>query len=194
MELTTETAVDLASAMLPFAPRGNIESNVPYVLAGLEEFDLLDRDMLLMAFATIGVETGRFEPIDEYKSRYNTVPGGEPFAKYGPGTRIGQNLGNTEPGDGARYKGRGYIQLTGRANYRRIGEALGVNLEEVPELANDPAIAGRILAAYLKSAEDRIRTALNRGDMTTARRVVNGGTHGLSQFVEAFRRGESFTV
>lgn len=189
--LTTEAAVNLAAEMWPSTPRANIEENVPWVLAGLEEFDLLDREMLLMAFATIGVETGRFQPIDEYRSKYNTAQGGEPFGLYGPGTRIGRKLGNTSEGDGARYKGRGYIQLTGRSNYRRIGQMLDVDLEGTPELANDQEQAGRILAAFLKQEEQPIRDALADGDLTTARRLVNGGSHGLPQFVTAYRLGDA---
>jgi putative chitinase len=49
------------------------------------------------------------------------------------------DLGNTRPGDGPRYKGRGLIQLTGRANYVQYGKLLGLNLADNPELAADPA-------------------------------------------------------
>lgn len=189
-ELTTEDAIELAAAMWPSVPRVNLENNVPLVLEALDEFELLDRGMLLMAIATIGVETGRFEPIDEYQSKYNTAPGGEAFALYGPGTRIGCGLGNTQAGDGARFKGRGYIQLTGRSNYRSIGGMIGLDLENEPELANDPTVAARILAAFLKRAEDQIRDSLADGDLPVARRLVNGGAHGLAEFMAAFRRGE----
>ena len=54
------------------------------------------------------------------------------------------DLGNTQPGDGRRYKGRGYIQLTGRANYRQYGKLVGADLENNPELAADPGIAAKI--------------------------------------------------
>ena len=50
--------------------------------------------------------------------------------------------GNTEAGDDPRFKGRGYIQLTGRDNYRRVGSQIGINLIDQPQSANDLTIAG----------------------------------------------------
>jgi len=180
------TPIELAAAMWPQVSRANIAANLPHVVTGLAEFGLLDRPMFLMAVATIGVETGQFKPIDEFVSRFNTAPGGAPFALYDGR----HDLGNTQPGDGARFKGRGYIQLTGRANYHDIGQRLSIALEESPELANDPVQAGRILARFLKRAEAKIREALQRSDLATARKLVNGGTHGLEAFKQAFQRGD----
>jgi predicted chitinase len=60
-------------------------------------------------------------------------------------------LGNTKPGDGVRFAGRGFIQLTGRDNYRMAGEALGLPLLKKPELAADPKIAAKIAVWYWKS-------------------------------------------
>jgi predicted chitinase len=68
--------------------------------------------------------------------------------KYKPGKAKG--LGNTEFGDGVRYRGRGYMQLTGRDNYRRVGRQLGVDLERNPELAARPDIAAQIALMYWK--------------------------------------------
>ena len=61
------------------------------------------------------------------------------------------DLGNTQPGDGKRYLGRGYIQITGRANYRRYGKKLGIDLENNPELAERPDIAARVAVEYWKT-------------------------------------------
>lgn len=72
-------------------------------------------------------------------------------AMYGCHTNTGKQLGNTEPGDGYRFRGRGLIQLTGRGNYRRYAELTGhPELVEAPDLANDPAIAAAIAVAYFK--------------------------------------------
>nr|DAY41522.1 MAG TPA: putative chitinase [Caudoviricetes sp.] len=62
----------------------------------------------------------------------------------------GSNLGNTEQGDGWRYRGRGLVQLTGRSNYRKYGKILGIDLEGNPDLASDPQVAAQVADAYLK--------------------------------------------
>jgi putative chitinase len=147
-----------------------------------------DTDMLLFALATIRAETSQFAPIDEKVSRFNTKPGGSPFALYDNR----KNLGNTQPGDGARFKGRGFIQLTGRYNYTTYSSRLGLGdaLVKNPDLANRPDIAAAIFAAFIKASEGRIRTALDRRDLKAARAVVNGGSHGLDVFQQAFLSGQ----
>jgi putative chitinase len=66
-------------------------------------------------------------------------------------------LGNTEPGDGYRYRGRGYFMLTGRSNYRRMGQALGLNLEQEPDLLLEPSVAYRALYAWMIEGAGRDR-------------------------------------
>ncbi|HJZ68733.1 MAG TPA: peptidoglycan-binding protein [Blastocatellia bacterium] len=179
----------LVSQMFPFTPIGNIQTNLPVVLQALKDADLADKDMVLMALGTIRAETGRFEPISEGISKFNTSPGGHPFDLYDNRT----DLGNRGAPDGAAFKGRGFIQLTGRANYQRFSTKLGLGNDLVnnPDLANDPDIAAKLLAAFLKDKEDRIRQALSADDLKTARRLVNGGSHGLSDFTDAFQKGET---
>jgi hypothetical protein len=163
-------------------PQSNISTHLPFVLAGLRARHLGDRAMVTMAIATIRAETEGFLPIDEGISAFNTRR--KPFDLYEPGTQVATNLGNTQPGDGARFKGRGYIQLTGRDNYQRIGRQVGVDLVGQPQMANDPGIAGLILAQFLKNREAAIRAAMAAHQLAKARRLVNGGSHGLDRFVE----------
>lgn len=181
--------VDMVARMFaPTTPRQNIERYLPPLLAALKEAGLDDRDLVLMALATIRAESEGFEPIDEGISRFNTDSGMHPFNRYDDRA----DLGNRGRPDGERYKGRGFIQLTGRANYRRYGESLGLGtrLEEQPELANDPTIAARILAAFIKDKQTAAKYAIYGRDLATARRLVNGGSHGFDRFSAAFDAGE----
>jgi putative chitinase len=185
----SKVTVGQVTPMFPQTPRANIEANLPFVEAGLRKLALDDRQMLLMALGTIRAETASFKPIPEGQSKYNTAPGGVPFGLYDPPSQLAKNLGNTQAGDGARYKGRGYVQLTGRFNYARIGKQLGVDLEGNPDLGCDGATAGLILAQYLKNNESKIRAALAAGDLKTARKLVNGGSLGLDDFTDAYNTG-----
>ena len=60
-----------------------------------------------------------------------------------------------------------------------------------PELANDPVIAADLLSLFLKSKEKQIRAALDDDDLGQARKLVNGGSHGLNEFVESYRTGQA---
>ncbi|WP_066724471.1 MULTISPECIES: hypothetical protein [Hyphomicrobiales] len=185
--VTQVTPELVARLFVPATPLANIRNNLPHVLAGLRSYGLADRDMLLMALATIRAETEGFAPIDEMKSKYNTDKA--PFDLYEPGTPIGKRLGNTQAGDGALFKGRGFIQLTGRDNYTRIGTQMGIDLVAQPAQANQPRIAGLILAQFLANKEDAIRAALVADDLALARKLINGGSHGLDRFKDAYAKG-----
>jgi peptidoglycan L-alanyl-D-glutamate endopeptidase CwlK len=178
----------VVSRMFPSTPLDNIKTHLPSVLGALVEPALTEKNMVLMALATIRAETEGFLPISEGRSRFNTSPGGHPFDLYDSR----RDLGNQGPPDGDRFKGRGFIQLTGRSNYRVHGAAigLGARLLEEPDLANDSQIASRLLASFLKSKERLIKEALLEGDLRAARRAVNGGSHGLDRFTDAYNLGD----
>jgi peptidoglycan L-alanyl-D-glutamate endopeptidase CwlK len=184
---TDRFSVERVAKLFPDAPLENIRTHLPHVLEALRKLKLGDQEMILMALATIRAETAGFEPIDEFQSQYNTRPGGAPFGEYD------HILGNQGPPDGARYKGRGFIQLTGRSNYQEIGRELAVDLVGRPELANDPATAAAILATFLHRRKRRIRGCLLLSDLAGARRTVNGGTHGLEAFRTAYLTGLQLT-
>ncbi len=187
VSLIPDITVEIATRMLPYAPRTNIETNLPLVLNALVGPQLADKPMVLMALATIRAETGSFLPISEGQSRFNTSPGGQPFDLYDARA----DLGNLGPPDGERFKGRGFIQLTGRSNYALHGAAIGLGhqLIDYPDLANNPGIAARLLASFLKYHEVKIRAALTAGDLLEARRLVNGGSNGFGEFEAAYQTG-----
>ncbi len=87
------------------------------------------------------------------------------------------NLGNTQKGDGEKFKGRGYIQLTGRANYKEYGDKLGINLVDHPEKAKDPEVAAAIAVQYWK---DRVKSSdAQSGNVEAVTYAINGGHNGL---------------
>lgn len=182
-----QVTVAVVSKMFPATPLGNIKANLPVVLEALEAANLADKPMVLMALATIRAETESFEPISEGRSKFNTSPNGHPFDLYDNR----KDLGNRGRPDGASFKGRGFIQLTGRANYQTHGAAIGLGnqLVDKPELANDPKIAAQLLASFLKAKERPVKEALLDNDLKQARKLVNGGSHGLDRFVDAYSIG-----
>lgn len=88
----------------------------------------------------------------------------------------GGRMGNTEPGDGYKFRGRGFTQLTGKDNYAAAGKALGLDLVNSPDLAADPKNAAKISAWYWKN---RVSSKGAGEDVTAATKLVNGGTIGL---------------
>jgi predicted chitinase len=150
----------------------NVKRYWPAIQAACVEHGLTDNASVIAVLATVGTEVAAFEPINEFG-------GPQYFTKNYEGR---SDLGNTQPGDGVRYHGRGFIQLTGRANYRHYEQKLGVPLEAQPELALDAAIAARVLGCYFK---DRgIAADARKGDWQTVRRKVNGGLNGWDRFNE----------
>lgn len=135
---------------------------------------------LAYVLATPNVETGgRYQPIYEIGPKAY-------FAKYEPGTKLGKQLGNTEPGDGYKFRGAGLVQQTGRGNAIRTGAKLGLDLVNHPELMMDLATSARILVVGTmegwftgKGLDDFIDDvdeddAADLAEFIQARRTVNG--------------------
>jgi putative chitinase len=98
----------------------------------------------------------------------------------------GGRNGNNEPGDGFKYHGRGYIQLTGKDNYRAAGEALHLDLVKHPELAAEPENAARIAVWYW---ETRVPKSAHE-DVRAATQAINGGLNGLDDRQKRFAEWE----
>lgn len=100
-----------------------------------------------------------------------------------------RDLGNVNPGDGPRYKGRGLIQITGRQNYARCGAALILPLVDEPELLEQPVNASRSAGWFWKT--NGLNTLADAGDFLAITKRINGGTNGLAQRVEYWQRAQS---
>lgn len=98
--------------------------------------------------------------------------------RYGPGTGAGKRLGNTQVGDGARFRGRGIFQCTGRDNYRYFGQRIGIDLIENPGLADEPLYSLKIACEYWTVRG--INPLADRDDVEGVTRKINGGQNGLA--------------
>lgn len=124
-------------------------------------------------------ETDDFARLKEYGGKLD-------FKKYEikHNPRLAKILGNVKPGDGIKYHGRGYIQLTGRYNYKIAGEALGLPLEKHPELAEKPEVAAKIAVWYW---QNRVQPKVDDfSDTSTVTRPINAGLRGLDDRHEKF--------
>jgi predicted chitinase len=96
-----------------------------------------------------------------------------------------KTLGNIKVGDGARYKGRGYIQLTGRYNYKKAGSALGLPLEDNPELVEKPEVAAKVAIWFW---QNRVQPRVDDfGNTPQATKPINSGLKGLQDRKDKFQ-------
>lgn len=157
--------------LLRLAPSANAA-----IVAGIaERFDALagehavaTRLCICHFLAQAAHETDGFRTLEEY--------GGPAYFIRYEGRR---DLGNIQAGDGIRYHGRGIFQLTGRANYRRFGELLGIDLEAEPEWAKEPETSLRVAFAYW--SERAINAAADADDVERVTKLINGGRNGLAE-------------
>jgi putative chitinase len=149
----------------PAASQAKIIAEVGAVLAAtLESYDIKNRLRIAHFLGQTCEESAGYRTTEEFAS--------------GKEYEGRADLGNTQKGDGPRYKGRGLLQLTGRANYADYGKALGVDLVNNPTLAAQPALSLKIACEYWK--RHNINADCDRDDVQAVTRKVNGGLNGLS--------------
>jgi predicted chitinase len=127
-------------------------------------------------------KTARLKGANAVKSALSQGPEGVAELLYGGR----KDLGNSQAGDGYKFRGRGFTQLTGRANYAEAGKALGLDLENNPDLAASPAVAAQI-AVWFHQKNAPLVKASRAGDVRAARQRVNGGENGLAEVRAKYR-------
>lgn len=137
----------------------------PLMSATLDKYDINTRQRVACFLGQICYESDMFTATEEYAS--------------GKAYEGRADLGNTHPGDGVRYKGRGLIEITGLKNYTRMEMALGLNLVNRPDLASEPATSLLIACQYWK--DYNINYAADRGDIANVTHLVQGGSRGLKE-------------
>ncbi|MDQ0666333.1 glycoside hydrolase family 19 protein [Pseudomonas sp. W2I6] len=141
---------------------------VPVLNVAMTKYGIVTRLRIAAFIAQIGHESGQFRWLKEL---------------WGPTAQQADyegrsDLGNTEKGDGSKYRGRGLIQVTGRANYAACGDALGLDLVNKPELLEQPQHAA-MSAAWFWSSQG-LNTLADQSDFLKITRRINGGINGLA--------------
>jgi len=134
-------------------------------------FKFLRENLNYSAKGLVATWPSRF-PNEEYAEEYARKP--ERIANKVYSGR----MGNTEDGDGAKYIGRGLIQLTGKDNYKAVTEALGVDLLATPQLLEEPRYAA--LSAGWFWNKKGLNALADAGDIETMTKRINGGSIGIA--------------
>jgi predicted chitinase len=152
------------------------EQNIRLLIKTANDAGITIPQQIAYLLATVQHETdGKYEPIEEYASG----------SAYEPPSRLATLLGNIHPGDGKLFKGRGFCQITGRANYARFSLILSrhfnkkIDLITNPELTKDPVYAAYIIAYGMKNGSftgKRLGHYISetKADYRNARRIING--------------------
>ena len=145
---------------------------VPVLNTAMVHYQIVGTKRMAAFIAQIGHESGQFRYVrelgnDQYLSKYDTGS-------------LAKRLGNTPEadGDGQKYRGRGLIQITGRANYMTCGEALALDLLNQPELLEKPQHACMSAAWYW--ASKGLNTLSDEGQFDKITQRINGGQNGAA--------------
>lgn len=155
---------------------------VPVLNTAMQRYQIVGRKRVAAFIAQLGHESGQLRYVREI---WGPTPA---QAKYEG--RV--DLGNTQAGDGSKYRGRGLIQITGRANYAACGEALGLNLITQPELLELPQYAAMSAAWFWK--QNGLNDLADRDQFNTITRRINGGLNGLQDRLDIWSRARAVVV
>ena len=161
-------------SIMPNLSREKAEAYLPHLNAAMAEANINTPQRQAAFLAQLAHESGEFRWMQELAS--------------GAAYEGRKDLGNTQSGDGVRFKGRGPIQLTGRANYQKAGDALGIDLINNPKRAADPDVGFRT-AAWFWSTRG-LNEAADKGDFLTITKRINGGTNGLADRQKYYSRAQ----
>jgi predicted chitinase len=163
-----EVTVDTLRSIMPNLPRTRATQLLPHLVAAMAEYEVNTLARKAAFLAQLALESGELRYMEEIAS-------GEAYEGR-------KSLGNTQPGDGKRFKGRGPIQITGRANYTDAGRALGLNLVDNPERAADFDVGFRVAGWFWQSRG--LNALADLGTLAAFRSIthrINGGYNGLAE-------------
>jgi putative chitinase len=159
-------------AIMPRLSTARAEECLPYLDTAMIEPDITTPQRQAAFLAQLAFESGELRSFEELSS-------GEQYEGR-------KDLGNIEPGDGRRYKGRGPFRLIGRAHYRAAGRALGIDLEGHPTRAGDVDVGFRVAAWFWTTRS--LNALADAGEFQELTRHLTGGLDGLAQREAYYRR------
>ncbi len=159
--------------IVPFGQR-RVPVFLEFLNAAMDEFEINTAQRQAMFLAQVAHESGSFVYTCEIAS--------------GRAYEGRVDLGNTEVGDGVKYKGRGLIQITGRANYEECGKVLGVDLLTYPDLLMGPELAARSAAWFWK--RHGLNELADAGDFERITKRINGGLNGELDRIAFYNRAK----
>jgi putative chitinase len=169
------TAEQLQSIMPRLSDKRNSEF-LPFLTAAMAEFAIGAPARAAAFLAQLAHESGQFRFMEEIWGPTDAQ------RRYEPLTKLSQALGNNSVGDGNRFKGRGPIQLTGRANYQRFGNLLSVDLLADPPRAANPDVAFRVAGLFWsKKGLNELADVATPDAFKEITRRINGGANGLAE-------------
>ena len=136
---------------------------LPFIQQAMQEFQITSYLREAAFLAQLAHESGELRYLEEIAS--------------GAAYEGRKDLGNTQPGDGKRYKGRGPIQLTGRANYQKYGDLLGLDLINNPTMAATPQVGFRIAGQFWQL--NGLNPLADQQNFKEITKRINGGYNGL---------------
>lgn len=162
----------ILSTTMPHCPASKRAEYLPFLNAAMLEFDITNQLRAAAFLAQLAHESAELKYMEEIAS--------------GSAYEGRKDLGNTQPGDGKRYKGRGPIQLTGRANYKKFGELLGLDLINDPKIAATKEVGFRVAGLYWQSR--KLNALADKRDFAKITRAINGGLNGESDRLMYYAR------
>lgn len=173
--ITPEVLRRIAGAPVSDKIVNDIVQHLPEVI---EKYNINTHLRLSHFLAQLAHESDHFRTYEEYAS--------------GQAYEGRRDLGNVKRGDGRRYKGRGPIQITGRYNYRKYGELLGLDLENNPELAESPRVGLLIAGEYWH--QNNLNSFADKDNGKQITRKINGGYNGLKDRLNKIARAKRAIV
>lgn len=160
--------------IMPNCPAAKRADYLPFIQQAMTEFEITSYLREAAFLAQLAHESAELRYMEEIAS--------------GAAYEGRKDLGNTQPGDGKRYKGRGPIQLTGRANYTKYGQLLGLDLVNNPTVAATKEVGFRIAGEYWNL--NGLNKLADKQDFKQITKRINGGYNGLDDRIKYYERAK----